>query len=127
MLLPCFMFRSTSLHAYMFRSTCFRFYAMFSYVLCLFLSYVDVRVTCSHVRLGVCNQPAKPPKPIQPNLTRRVGSIFRARWVGSIFRAWWVGLGYKFFFFDNDLGWVRVIKFQTRQTQPDLPIYLIHI
>ena len=44
-LMPCFMLRSTSLHAYMFRSTCFRLYAMFSYVLCLF---------CSRLMLGLC-------------------------------------------------------------------------
>ena len=36
------------LHAYMFRSICIGFYAMLSFVLCLFLFYVDVRVTCSH-------------------------------------------------------------------------------
>ena len=36
--MPCFMLRSTSLHAYMFRFTWFRLYAMFSYVLCLFCS-----------------------------------------------------------------------------------------
>ena len=47
--LPCFMLRSTSLHAYMSRSTYVGFYSMFSYVLCLFQSQVDVRVTCSHV------------------------------------------------------------------------------
>ena len=45
----CFMLRSTSLHAYMFRSTCFMPYAMFSYALFLFLFQVNVRVTCSHV------------------------------------------------------------------------------
>ena len=32
----------------MFRSTCLGFYAMFFYVLFLFLLYVDGRVTCSH-------------------------------------------------------------------------------
>ena len=42
----------------------------------------------------------------------------------SVFKAWWVGLGYKIFF-DSESGWVCVIKFQTRQTQPDPPIYLI--
>ena len=33
--MPCFVLRSTSLHAYMFRSICFIPYAMFSYALCL--------------------------------------------------------------------------------------------
>ena len=33
-------------HVHMFRSTCLGFYAMFFYVLFLFLLYVDVRVTC---------------------------------------------------------------------------------
>ena len=42
------MLRSTSLHAYMCRSTCLGFYAMFSYVLFLSLLYVDVKVTYSH-------------------------------------------------------------------------------
>ena len=42
------MVRSTSLHAYKFRCICFWLYAMFSYILCLFLFYVDVRITCSH-------------------------------------------------------------------------------
>ena len=42
------MLRYTSLHAYVFISISFRLYAMFSYILCLFLFYVDVKVTCSH-------------------------------------------------------------------------------
>ena len=42
------MLRSTSLNAYMCRSTCLGFYAMFSYVLFLSLLYVDVKVTYSH-------------------------------------------------------------------------------
>ena len=46
--MPCFMPRSTSIHAYMFRSISFRLYAMFTYILCLFLFYVDVKVTCTH-------------------------------------------------------------------------------
>ena len=47
-LMPCFMLRSMFLYVHMFRSTCFGFYVMFSYVLFPFLLYVDVRVTCSH-------------------------------------------------------------------------------
>lgn len=43
-----FVLRSTFPHVHMFRSTCLGFYAMFFYVLFLFLFYVDVRVTCSH-------------------------------------------------------------------------------
>ena len=35
-------------HVHILRFTCLGFYAMFFYVLCLFLFYVDVRVTCSH-------------------------------------------------------------------------------
>ena len=54
---PCFMLRLTSLHAYMFRSTCFMLYAMFSYVLCLFLFYVNVRVTCSHACMMLLAMP----------------------------------------------------------------------
>ena len=46
--MPCFVFRSMFPHVHMFRSTCLGFYAMFFYVLFLFLFYVDVRVTCSH-------------------------------------------------------------------------------
>ena len=42
------MLRSTSLHAYMFRSTCLGFYVMLSFVSFLFLLYVDDRVICSH-------------------------------------------------------------------------------
>ena len=42
------MLRYTSLHVYMFRSICLGLYAMFSYILCLFLFYVDVGVSCSH-------------------------------------------------------------------------------
>ena len=41
--LPCFVLRSMSLHAYMFRSTCLGFYATFLFLLC-----VDVRVMYSH-------------------------------------------------------------------------------
>ena len=48
MLLLGFMLRATSLHAYMFRSTCFIPYAMLSCVLFLFLLQVDVKVTGSH-------------------------------------------------------------------------------
>ena len=46
--MPCFMLRSMFLHVHMFRSTCLGFYAMFFYVLFLFLLCVDVRVTYSH-------------------------------------------------------------------------------
>ena len=52
-----YILRSTSLHAYVFRSSCFTFYAMFSYVLCLFLFQVDVRVTCSHVCMMLLAMP----------------------------------------------------------------------
>ena len=44
----CFVLRSMFPNVHMFRSTCLGFYVMFFYVLCLFLFYVDVRVTCSH-------------------------------------------------------------------------------
>ena len=62
------------------------------------------------------------PKPTRPNPARQVGLVFRA---------WWVGLGYKIFFYSGS-GWVRVIKFQAHQAQPDLtrptpPIYLKYI
>ena len=57
MLFPCFMLRSTSLHAYMFRSTCFIPYAMSFYALCLFLFQVDVRVTCSHAYMMLLAMP----------------------------------------------------------------------
>ena len=57
MLLPCFMLRSTSLHAYMFRSTCFIPYAVFSYALFLFFLQVDVRVTCSHACMMLLAMP----------------------------------------------------------------------
>ena len=46
--MPCFVLRSLFPHVHMFRSTCLGFYAMFFYVLFLFLLYVDVRVTCLH-------------------------------------------------------------------------------
>ena len=46
--MPCFMLRSTSLHAYIFRSTCFMLYAMFFYALFLFLFQDDVSITCLH-------------------------------------------------------------------------------
>ena len=46
--MPCFMLKSTSLHAYMFRSTCFMLYAIISYALFLFMFLDDVRVTCPH-------------------------------------------------------------------------------
>ena len=55
--LPCFMLSSTFLHAYMFRSTCLGFYAMYSYVLCLFLFQVDVWVTCSHAYIMLLAMP----------------------------------------------------------------------
>ena len=63
----------------------------------------------------VYSQPVNPSKLTWPNPTHRVGSVFRP---------WWVGLCYKKNF-DSKLGWVWVIKFQTRQTQPNPPIYLI--
>ena len=56
-------------------------------------------------------------QPTKSNLTRRVGSVFRA---------WWVGLGYKIFFYSG-LDWVWVIKLQTRQTRPDPPIFNIYL
>ena len=43
--MPCFMLRSTSTHAYMFRSTCLGFYAMFP----LFRSSL-----CFALMLGLC-------------------------------------------------------------------------
>ena len=46
--MPCFVLRSMFSHVHMFRSTCLGFYAMFFYVLFLFLLYVDDRVTCLH-------------------------------------------------------------------------------
>ena len=67
--------------------------------------------------VGVCSQLANLSKLIQSNSTCQVGSVFRP---------WRVGLGYKKNF-DSGSGWVLVIKFQTHQTQPDLPIYLIYI
>ena len=83
--------------------------------LLLFVEHSQVTVSLS--QLGVCRKPTDPPNPTQPNTTRRVGSVFKA---------WRVGLGYKNFFYSG-LGWVWVIKFQTRQTQPNPPIYLIYI
>ena len=43
--MPCFMLRSTSIHAYMFRSSCLGFYAMFP----LFRSSL-----CFALMLGLC-------------------------------------------------------------------------
>ena len=51
------MLRSTSLHAYMLRSTCFMLYVMFSYALFLFLFQVDVRVTCSYACMMLLAMP----------------------------------------------------------------------
>ena len=46
--MPCFMLRSMFLHAYMFRSTCLGFYAMFAWF-CFSLYFVlMIRVMCSH-------------------------------------------------------------------------------
>ena len=46
--MPCFMLRSTSIHAYMFRSTCLGFYAMF--LLChSSLCFVLMLGLCSHM------------------------------------------------------------------------------
>ena len=72
-----------------------------------------------YYRIEVCKKPIDLPNPTQSNPTRRVGSVFKA---------WWVGLGYKNFFY-NGLGWVWVIKLQTRQTRLDPPThpYLIYI
>ena len=67
--------------------------------------------------LGVCRKPTDSPNPIQSNPTR---------WVGSVFKAWWVGLGYKKNFYSRS-GWVWVIKLQTRQTWPDLPIFNMYL
>ena len=71
----------------------------------------------SWLPLGVCRKPTDPPNPIQPNLIRQVGSVFKA---------WWVGLGYKKKFY-SESGWVWVIKLQTRQTRPDPPIFNIYL
>ena len=79
--------------------------------LSLFVEHSQVTVSLS--QLGVCRKPTDLPNPTQPNTTRRVGSVFKA---------WWVGLSYKNFFYSG-LGWVWVIKLQTRQTQPDPPIF----
>ena len=46
--------------------------------------------------------------------------------VGSVFKAWQVGLAYKKKFYSG-LGWVWVIKLQTRQTRPDPPIFNIYL
>ena len=46
--MPCFVLRSMFPQVHMFRYTCLGFYAMFFYVLFLFLLNVNVRVTCSH-------------------------------------------------------------------------------
>ena len=56
-----------------------------------------------HLRLGMCSQPAKPPKPTRPDPPAGLGQF--------------LGLG--------GLAWV--IKFQTHQTQPDPPIYIFFI
>ena len=45
--LPCFVFRSTFLHAYMFRSTCLGFYAMFP-LLRSSLCFVLMLGLCAH-------------------------------------------------------------------------------
>ena len=63
-------------------------------------------------------QPTRQPiktDPIQPN---------PPNWVGFYSLGGWVGLQN---FFNSGSSWVWVIKFQTRQTQPDTPIYLIYI
>ena len=44
--------------------------------------------------------------------------------LGWTYMMGWVGLGYKKFFYDG-LGWVWVIKLQTRQTWPNPPIFNI--
>ena len=59
--MPCFMLRSTSLHAYIFRSTCFMLYAMFSYALFLFFFQDDVRVRCSHACMMLLAMPCLDP------------------------------------------------------------------
>ena len=46
--MPCFVLSTMFPQVHMFRYTCLGFYAMFFYVLFLFLLYVNVRVTCSH-------------------------------------------------------------------------------
>ena len=68
-------------------------------------------------KVGVCRKPTDPPNLTQPDLTRRIGSVFKA---------WWVGLGYKNFFYGGS-GWVWVIKLQTRQIQPEPPIFNIYL
>ena len=67
-------------------------------------------------RLGVCRKPTDSPNPTQPKPICLVGSVFKA---------WWIRLGYKFFIYSG-LGWVWVIKLQTRQTRPDPPIFNIY-
>ena len=69
-----------------------------------------------HLLIGVCRKPTDPSNLIQPNSTRRVGSVFKV---------WQVGLDYKKNFYSGS-GWVWVIKLQTRQTRPTHP-YLIYI
>ena len=46
--MPCFMLRSTSIHAYMFRSTCLGFYAMFP-LFCFSLCFVLMLGLCAHM------------------------------------------------------------------------------
>ena len=46
--LPCFMLRSMFLHAYMFRSTCLGFYAMFP-LFCSSLFFVLMLGLCTHM------------------------------------------------------------------------------